>query len=215
MSTHANKQIHYLVQQQVPAVNWRQQVLVLSVGERKIAEVALKSTQTHALSHCLRLNTYSMSYAHTHTSSYLYCWWSLVLRVLAMNLSASFSRFLEYSVSISAFFLKKSCRSCSSCTLISVCCSKHRCCSTSWARTSTHRYTYNQIYTVYTQAGIYTHTIIEMHTTHPQRHTVNPIKHVYTLPCMDTELHAHTLNQTSTDKHNHSVTQTSLVIHTH
>lgn len=89
------------------------------------------------------------------TCTYLYCWWSLVLRVLAMNLSASFSRFLEYSVSISAFFLKKSCRSCSSCTLISVCCSRHRCCSTSWARTSTHRYTHNQRYTVYT------HTIRE------------------------------------------------------
>lgn len=70
---------------------------------------------------------------------YLYCWWSLVLLVLAMNLSASFSRFREYSVSISAFFRKKSCRSWSSWTRISVCCSRHFCCSTSWARISKER----------------------------------------------------------------------------
>lgn len=67
---------------------------------------------------------------------YLYCWWSLVLRVFAIKRSASFSRFLEYSVSISAFFLKKSWRSCSSWTRISVCWSRHFCCSTSWARIS-------------------------------------------------------------------------------
>lgn len=69
-------------------------------------------------------------------SLYLYCWWSLVLRVFAMKRSASFSRFLEYSISISAFFLKKSWRSCSSWTLISVCWSRHFCCSTSCARIS-------------------------------------------------------------------------------
>lgn len=71
--------------------------------------------------------------------SYLYCWWSLVLLVFAMNLSANFSRFREYSVSISAFFRKKSCRSCRSWTRISVCCSRHFCCSTSWARISKER----------------------------------------------------------------------------
>lgn len=70
------------------------------------------------------------------TDAYLYCWWSLVLRVFAMKRSASFSRFLEYSISISDFFLKKSWRSCSSWTLMSVCWSKHFCCSTSWARIS-------------------------------------------------------------------------------
>lgn len=70
------------------------------------------------------------------TDPYLYCWWSLVLRVFAMKRSASFSRFLEYSISISDFFLKKSWRSCSSWTLMSVCWSKHFCCSTSWARIS-------------------------------------------------------------------------------
>lgn len=70
------------------------------------------------------------------TDAYLYCWWSLVLRVLAMKRSASFSRFLEYSISISDFFLKKSWRSCSSWTLMSVCWSKHFCCSTSCARIS-------------------------------------------------------------------------------
>ena len=69
-------------------------------------------------------------------SPYLYCWWSLVLRVLAMKRSASFSRFLEYSISISDFFRKKSWRSCSSWTLMSVCWSRHFCCSTSWARIS-------------------------------------------------------------------------------
>lgn len=86
------------------------------------------------------------------TCTYLYCWWSLVLRVLAMNLSASFSRFLEYSISISDFFLKKSCRSWRSCTLISVCWSRHFCCSTSWARISEN--TETQL----GQIDIYNHT---------------------------------------------------------
>lgn len=74
--------------------------------------------------------------------SYLYCWWSLVLLVFAMNLSASFSRFREYSISISDFLRKKSCRSWRSCTLISVCCSRHFCCSMSWARISNEKSTY-------------------------------------------------------------------------
>lgn len=58
-----------------------------------------------------------------------------------MNLSANFSRFREYSISISDFLRKKSCRSWRSCTLISVCCSRHFCCSTSWARISKKRRT--------------------------------------------------------------------------
>ena len=80
-----------------------------------------------------------------HTCTYLYCWWSLVLRVFAMKRSASFSRFLEYSISISDFFLKKSCRSWRSCTLISVCWSRHFCCSTSWARISEDTDRHNQV----------------------------------------------------------------------
>lgn len=87
---------------------------------------------------------YHYTHINTHTHPYLYCWWSFVLRVLAMNLSASFSRFLEYSVSISDFFLKKSCRSWSSWTRISVCCSRHRCCSTNWVRTSTQEEAQNK-----------------------------------------------------------------------
>lgn len=59
-----------------------------------------------------------------------------------MNLSANFSRFREYSISISDFLRKKSCRSWRSCTLISVCCSRHFCCSMSWARISNERSTY-------------------------------------------------------------------------
>lgn len=58
-----------------------------------------------------------------------------------MNLSANFSRFREYSISISDFLRKKSCRSWRSCTLISVCCSRHFCCSMSWARISNKRRT--------------------------------------------------------------------------
>lgn len=79
-----------------------------------------------------------ITHNHKH-STYLYCWWSLVLLVLAMKRSASFSRLREYSISISAFFRKKSWRSCRSWTLISVCCSIHFCCSTSWARISAPR----------------------------------------------------------------------------
>lgn len=59
-----------------------------------------------------------------------------------MNLSANFSKFREYSISISDFLRKKSCRSWRSCTLISVCCSRHFCCSMSWARISNERSTY-------------------------------------------------------------------------
>lgn len=83
------------------------------------------------------INESRWHHEQTKTASpHLYCWWSLVLRVFAIKRSASFSRFLEYSISISAFFLKKSWRSCSSWTLISVCWSRHFCCSTSWARIS-------------------------------------------------------------------------------
>ncbi len=76
------------------------------------------------------------SIKHTH----LYCWWSLVLLVLAMKRSASFSRLREYSISISDFLRKKSWRSWRSWTLMSVCCSRHFCCSTSWARISEQKH---------------------------------------------------------------------------
>lgn len=58
-------------------------------------------------------------------------WCSLELRILEENRSASFSRLLEYSSSISAFLRKNSCRSCSSCRRDSDCCSRHLNCSTS------------------------------------------------------------------------------------
>jgi len=91
------------------------------------------------------LLNHSCTHTHTHahtTSTHLYCWWSLVLRVLAINRSASFSKLREYSLSISAFFLKKSCRSWRSWTLMSVCCSRHFCCSTNWDRISAHTHTH-------------------------------------------------------------------------
>lgn len=63
-------------------------------------------------------------------------WCSLELRILEEKRSASFSRLLEYSSSISAFLRKNSCRSCSSCRRDSDCCSRHLNCSTSWVRIS-------------------------------------------------------------------------------
>lgn len=68
--------------------------------------------------------------------AYLNWWCSLELRILEENLSASFSRFLEYSNSISAFLRKNSWRSCRSCNRDSDCCSKHLNCSTNWVRIS-------------------------------------------------------------------------------
>lgn len=107
--------------------------------------IKLRSVGKVHISYLLRLRvnhqTHSVRWI-THKnkhSTHLYCWWSLVLLVLAMKRSASFSRLREYSISISDFLRKKSWRSCRSWTLISVCCSRHFCCSTSWARISAHR----------------------------------------------------------------------------
>lgn len=88
------------------------------------------------LSRTVSDDPYSIAPCKETHITHLYCWWSLVLLVLAMKRSASFSKLREYSISISDFLRKKSWRSCRSWTLISVCCSRHFCCSTSWARIS-------------------------------------------------------------------------------
>lgn len=63
-------------------------------------------------------------------------WCSRELRILEEKRSASFSRLREYSSSISAFLRKNSCKSCSSCSRDSDCCSRHLNCSTSCVRIS-------------------------------------------------------------------------------
>lgn len=63
-------------------------------------------------------------------------WCSRELRILEEKRSASFSRLREYSNSISAFLRKNSCKSCSSCSRDSDCCSRHLNCSTSCMRIS-------------------------------------------------------------------------------